>query len=1088
MNKKTKNQHAPARTWKPISKRVLTVASVLAMSMSAFAQSKTVTGTIVDSNGEPVIGASAIVKGTSNGGITDLDGKFTITNVPENASIQVTYVGYKAQLVPVKGKNTFKIILQEDNTSLDDVVVIGYGSVKKSTLTAAVSKMDAKGIENRTLARAETALQGQLAGVQVRTTNGEPGSDMQIRVRGAASVNASSDPLYVVDGVPMDNLSGINPADIQSIEVLKDAASAAIYGSRGSNGVVMVTTKKGKSGKPQISFSAQYGIQQMEKKMDVLSATEWMEFRLKYNDAYYLSQAKSKGVTNASIKDSNEVRLKNLKLTSPNYNVILDDRWFQYLSQDIRDSHTYTATDEQLSLLDWQDEFYRNAAIQDYNINVAGGSDRTSYMFSGGYMNQEGIARGTGYERFSLRTKVESKINNYITVGLNLAPTYIVQDGAGMANGKDSQAHQVLTFAPVSGPGVGYMANANGNEKYLWGSQNASSPTFYMDDNTNQSRVMKLAANGFVRVTPIKNLSVELTGAAQYYDKDANSYYTTAASKNWPQGEGAKSSGRHQTDRYLETLVQAVANYNFTLGKIHDFNAMIGASAEKTSVGYSTDQNFSGPFPNDAIQGSFDGSLVGVKTNTVTEKTPKKLTSFFGRLQYNLAEKYMLSASLRYDGCSVFGADNKWGVFPAASAGWLVSNEKFFKNWNIKWWNTLKFRASYGETGNNNISNTAAYPTLTSTTYAGQNGYYANSLGNNDLGWEKTKSTDLAVDLAFFNNRIQLSFDYYTKKTTDLLYQVPVPGASGFTTVWDNLGDIDNHGFEIELNTKNLTGGFKWDTSFNVSYNQNEVKSLGVDDTPVYSGFSGSNYSNVLMVGKPINTFWMYDAIGVWKTQAEIDAYSAAHDGTPVTFEGKKIKPGDIRYRDVNNDGKITADDKDYLGQPTPKFVFGMTNTFHWKDFDMSVLMTAQTGGKIFGVFGRANDRPSMGAASNVLGRWRNAWWSEEDQGDGKTPYILSSTTGATLDSRWLYSSDYLRIKNLTIGYKLPINPKLISYARIYFSVENLKCWNHYYGGYSPEAANTASSSSPGGQSALGLDYGSYPLSRTYTLGININF
>ena len=1088
MNKKTKNQHAPARTWKPISKRVLTVASVLAMSMSAFAQSKTVTGTIVDSNGEPVIGASAIVKGTSNGGITDLDGKFTITNVPENASIQVTYVGYKAQLVPVKGKNTFKIILQEDNTSLDDVVVIGYGSVKKSTLTAAVSKMDAKGIENRTLARAETALQGQLAGVQVRTTTGEPGADMQIRVRGAASVNASSDPLYVVDGVPMTTLSGINPADIQSIEVLKDAASAAIYGSRGSNGVVMVTTKRGQSGKPKVSFNAQYGFQQLEKKMDVLSANEWMNFHLKFNDANYLQQAKNKGITNASIKDSNEVRLKNLGKTANDYTIILDPRWFNYMSQDVRDAHTYTPTDETLDLLDWQDAFFRNGTVQDYNVNVTGGNDNTSYMFSGGYMDQEGIATGTDYKRFSLRSNVESKINKYITVGINLAPTYIVSNGAGLANGKDSRVHHVLSFAPVTNAGAGYNTNSNGYVKYDWGSPNTTSPLFFMEDNTNQSRVMRLVANGFLRVTPIKDLSIELSGAAQYYDKDANTYYTTAASKDWAQGEGAKSSSSHQTQRTLETLVQAVANYNFTLGKIHDFNVMAGASAEKTSVGYSTNQSYTGPFPNDAIQGSFDGSKVGVKTNTVTELTPKSLASVFGRVQYNLAEKYMLSASLRYDGCSIFGGDNKWGVFPAASAGWLISNEKFFKNWNIKWWNTLKFRVSYGETGNNNISSTAAYPTLTNTTYAGQSGYYANSLGNADLGWEKTKSTDIAVDLAFFNNRIQLSLDYYTKKTSDLLYQVPVPGASGFTTVWDNLGDIDNHGFEIELNTKNLTGGFKWDTSFNLSYNQNEVKSLGIDDTPVYSGFTNGQYSNVLMVGKPINTFWMYDAIGVWKNQAEIDAYSAAHNGTPVTFEGKKIKPGDIRYRDVNDDGKITADDKDYLGQPTPKYVFGMTNTFKWKDLDLSILMTAQTGGKIFGVFGRAIDRPGMGASGNVMGRWRNAWWSEDEPGDGKTPYILSTTTGATLDSRWLYSSDYLRIKNITLGYKLPINPKWISYARIYFSIENLKCWNHYYGGYSPEAANTASSSAPGGQSALGLDYGSYPLSRTYTLGININF
>ncbi len=1087
MSKETKNQHALALVWKRFSHRVLTLALLLVFSMSAFAQSKTVTGKIVDSNGEPVIGASAIVKGTSNGGVSDIDGNFTIKNVPENASIQVTYVGYKAQLIPVKGKSTFNIVLQEDNTTLDDVVVIGYGSVKKSTLTAAVSKMDAKGIENRTLARAETALQGQLAGVQVRTTTGEPGSDMQIRVRGAASVNASSDPLYVVDGVPMDNLSGINPADIQSIEVLKDAASAAIYGSRGSNGVVMVTTRKGKSGKPQISFNAQFGWQHQEKKLDILSATEWMEYRMKFNDARYLQQAASKGVANASIKDDNATRLRNLGLTKNDYNIILDNRWFQYLSQADRDAHTYEATDEQLCLLDWQDEFYRNAAIQDYNINVAGGSDRTNYMFSGGYMKQDGIARGTGYQRFSLRTKLESKINKYITVGINLAPTYIVNDGSGMVNGKDSQSHQVLTSVPVSEPGVGYITNANGNAYYAWAGS-ASSPTYYMDNNTSQSRIMKLAANGFVRVTPIKDLSIEFTGAAQYYDKDANSYNTTMASKNWSKGEGYSSSGRHQTQRSLETLMQAVANYNFTLGKYHNFNAMLGASAEKTSVGFSTDQNFQGPFPNDVIQGSFDGSKVGVKTNTVTEMTPKKLTSFFGRLQYNFDEKYMLSASLRTDGCSVFGSDNKWGVFPAASAGWLVSNEKFFKNWNLKWWNTLKLRVSYGETGNNNISNTAAYPTLTSTTYSGLMGYYANSLGNPDLGWEKTKSTDIAIDLAFLKNRIQLSLDYYTKKTSDLLYQVPTPGASGFEKIWDNLGDIDNHGFEIELNTRNLTGQFKWDTSFNMSYNKNEVKSLGVDNTPVYSGFQGSNYSNVLMVGKPINTFWMYDAIGVWKNQAEIDAYSAAHGGKKVTFEGKQIKPGDIRYRDVDNSGDFDAKDKDFLGQPTPKFVFGMTNTFHWKDFDASILLTAQTGGKIFGVFGRANDRPSMGANTNVMGRWRNAWWSEEETGDGKTPYILSTTTGATLDSRWLYSSDYLRIKNLTIGYKLPINPKILSYARVYFSVENLACWNNYYGGYSPEAANTASSSSPGGQSALGLDYSSYPLSRTFTFGININF
>ena len=1066
--------------------RLFFVALLSVLAITASAQGKTISGTIVDKAGEPVIGASVVVKGTTNGTITDFDGNFSLQGVPNDGTIQISFVGYKSQDISVAGKTSVHVTLEEDTETLDEVVVIGYGSVKKSTLTGAVAKMDSKAIEDRPMARAESALQGQLAGVSVRTTTGEPGADMQIRVRGAASVNASSDPLYVVDGVPMTTLSGINPGDIASIEVLKDAASAAIYGSRGSNGVIMVATKKGKSGKPKVSFNASYGFAEMSKKLDVLSSTEWMEFKMRYNDANYLETAKNKGVTNASIKDDNATRLQNIGATSNNYNVELDERWFQYLSKDIQNAHTYTDNGEELCLLDWQDAFYRTAIVQDYGINVSGGTETTSYMFSGGYLNQEGIATGTGYERFTLRTNIETKFNKYLAVGLNLAPTYTVSDGSGLANGKDSQAHNVLTATPVSEPGVGYITNANGNAKYDWAGS-ASSPIYRMQNGINQNRSLRMVGSAFLRITPIKNLSIELSGSAHYFDKDANTYYTTAASKDWAQGEGVKSSGGHTTERVWETLLQAVANYNFSLGS-HNFDVMAGASKEDTSVGFSTSQQFSGPFPNDNIFGSFDGSKVTAKTNTVTEKTPKHLASFFGRLQYNFNEKYMLSGSIRYDGCSVFGANNKWGIFPALSAGWMVSNEKFFKNWDIEWWNTFKIRASYGETGNNNISNTAAYPTLASAVYAGQAGYYANSLDNADLGWEKTKSTDIAIDLGFFNNRIQLSLDYYTKKTTDLLYQVPVPGASGFATVWDNLGDIDNKGWEIELNTKNLTGEFKWNTSFNISYNENKVKSLGVDDTPVYSGFSSGQHSNVLMVGKPINTFWMYNAIGVWQSQAEIDAYSAAHGGVPVTFETKTIKPGDIRYADTDNNGYIDANDKDFMGQPTPKFVYGMTNTFEWKNFDLSILMTAQTGGKIFGVFGRANDRPGMGASANVLGRWRNAWWSEEEPGDGKTPYILSKTTGTTLDSRWLYSSDYLRIKNITLGYKLPINPKYIQYARVYLSIENLKTWDSYYGGYSPEAANTASSSSPGGQSAVGLDYSSYPLARTYTLGININF
>ena len=389
---------------------------------------------------------------------------------------------------------------------------------------------------------------------------------------------------------------------------------------------------------------------------------------------------------------------------------------------------------------------------------------------------------------------------------------------------------------------------------------------------------------------------------------------------------------------------------------------------------------------------------------------------------------------------------------------------------------------------NNAIDQKASYALLSAITYGGQAGYTINTAANPNLGWEKSKSTDLAIDLGLFNNRVQLSLDYYTKKTTDLLYKVPIPGATGFTLQWDNLGDIDNRGFEIELNTKNLTGAFKWTSNFNLGYNENTVKKLGSSDTPVYSGFDNTNVSNVLQVGLPINTFYMYQATGVWKTQAEINAYSAAHNGIPVTFNGAPFKPGDIRYNDVNGDGVITIADKSYLGAPSPKFTYGLTNTFEYKKFDLTILVTAQSGGKILGILGRALDRPGMGALSNVFGNWRNAWWSETEPGDGKTPYILSTTTGTTIDSRWLYSSDYIRIKNISFGYRLPYLPKVYSSARVYVSVENLAILTGYTGGYSPEAANSGVSGAPGGSNSLGIDYGGYPTSRVISMGINVTF
>lgn len=1055
----------------------------------AFAQSVTVKGTVKDAQGSPLPGVAVKVQGTTQGTLTDVDGNYSVAVPSSKSTLVFSFIGMETQSMVVGSQRMLSITMKDSSIALNEVVAIGYGSIKKSSLTGAVSQMKTEGIADRPLARAEAALQGAMPGVDVRTTTGEPGQNMQIRVRGAASVNASSDPLYVIDGAPASTLVGLNPSDISSIEVLKDAASTAIYGSRGSNGVIIVTTKKGKSGKPVISLNANYGIQTLEKKMDLLSATEWIQFRLKYNDANYLAQAKSKGITTASIKDDNATRMANIggNMTSPNYTVVNDDRWFNYLSDAVKSAHTYTPSTDQLSLLDWQDKFFRNAPTQEYTLNITGGSDNTKYMFSGGYFKQQGIATGTDYRRISLRANLESKINKWVTAGIILAPTYSSSNGAGLANGKDAKTHQTLSSTPVSAPGVGYYTNVQPNTIYLWAGS-TSSTWYIMNTNLAHDNSMRMQGTTFLRVEPFKGMKIEATGSTNFTSADGETYNYSSAGGTWASGEGVNSSGGHTTtSRFDNTLFQVVANYDNSFGK-HNVSAMAGFSTEQNSWGYTTNQTFSKPFANDAITQSFDGSLVAVGKDIVTQLTPTTLVSMFGRFQYDYDGKYFISTSVRRDGGSVFGVNNKWGTFPALSGGWKISDEPFFKNLKLDAINMLKLRASYGSTGNNAISTTAAYALLTATTYAGQSGYNISSSANPNLGWEKANSTDVAMDIAMLRNRIQLSLDYYTKLTSNLLYQVPVLAATGLTKQWGNLGDIKNKGFEVELNTKNLTGKFQWSSTFNFSYNTNTVTRLGTTNTPVYSGFDDTNVSNVLMVGKPMNTFYMYEAVGVWKTQAEIDAYSTAHGGKTVTFNGTTIKPGDIRYNDVNNDGVFTTADKAYLGSPTPKCTYGFINNFSYKNFDLSIVTTAQSGGKIYGILGRAIDRPSMGALSNVMGRWRNAWWSETEQGDGKTPYILSTTTGTTLDSRWLYSSDYIRIKNLTLGYSITSLKKIFASCRIYASIENLALFSKYYGGYSPEAANSGSSSAPGGSSALGIDYGGYPIARVYTMGINITF
>ena len=1035
-------------------------------------------GKVVDSNGEPIIGASVIVKGTVIGVMTDVDGNFTI-KAQNGATLEVSCIGYVTKTVAAAPGLT--VVLEDDTKMLEETVVIGYGSVKKTDLTSAVASMDSKAIQDRPLARAEQALQGQLAGVSVQVISAEPGADPQIRVRGAASISAGNEPLYVIDGVPQSSMTGLNPNDIANIEVLKDAASAAIYGSRGSNGVVIVTTKSGQKGAPKVTFTANAGVSTLEKRMDVFSAVEWMEFAVRCMDATYLAM-----YPQGSIADDNATRMKNLGLTGPARTggnaVNFDDRWFKYLSPEMQASHTYYDNGEELSLLDWQSYAYSPAAQQNYNVSISGATETTKYMFSLGYLDQDGLSPASNYKRLNLRTNVESKLNNWLKVGLNLAPSFVINTGAGQGNGKDSRAHHVLTSPPVSEPGVGYDTQYYPNVNYLWGGSGMR-PKKYYEETAAHNHTMRLQASSFLRANPFEGFQVEASASATYANSNTNTFEAnTMTNANWTLPEGSKSKAKHTTDYSINTLLQIVANYDRTFGK-HNVSAMLGASSEVGNIGFGTTQEYTN-MPNDVITGTFVGSnsttSPTVKSSNVTEKTNTKLLSMFGRVSYSYDNRYMISASLRRDGYSRFGSQNKWGWFPSVSGGWNIANEGFFKDADLDWWNTFKLRASYGQTGNYGIPESAAYSTLTAGTYGGNLAYYAGAFGNTGLGWEKTHSTDVAIDLGFFNNRIQASIDWYTKTTTDLLYSVPVPSVFGTTSIYDNLGSVLNNGIELELNTENIsTKDFEWSTSFNMSYSKNKVLQLGDDTTEGNFVYTKQNYNvnQILRIGAPMYEFYNHKNIGVWMSQAEIDAYKAETGLTPKYY-GQNVVPGDPKYEDQNGDGNITNDDWTVLGDPAPRFVFGMTNRFSYKNFDASILFTAQAGGYIMGGFGRAVDRAHMGTQQNTMRHWLNAWWSEEEPGDGVHPYPLT-THSYNIDSRFVYKSDYFRIKNVTLGYTVPFK-NFIQSLRVYASIENLLILDSYYLGYSPEASNQSG--------FTGVDYGAYPSARTFSLGVNINF
>ncbi|GAC1591654.1 MAG: TonB-dependent receptor [Hymenobacter sp.] len=1024
------------------------------------------TGKVVSPTGEGLPGVTIVLKGSTRGTTTNADGSFTLTVPDAPGTLVFSFIGFKTQERSFTGAGTFTIRLSDDTKSLDEVVVVGYGTQKKADVTGAVASLDASHLDERPLVRVDQALVGQLAGVQVKQNTGVPGRAFSVQVRGAGSISAGNEPLYVIDGFPLDNvaqsgsgrfssgspLDNINPNDIENITVLKDAAAAAIYGSRAANGVVLITTKKGRSGKPQMFLNTYAGVSQAAKKLDLLNGEEWAERATEYINGAWVASG-----PNRTAGQSTAERLRITGKTVVDPAIMLDDRW-------ALPGHPG------LQYIDWQKEAFRTGKVQNYQVGASGATDNVNYYVSANYTNQEGILIGLGYRSYAARANVEVKASNKFRFGLNVAPTYSVAKDPGV-EGKDNLLFLLTAMSPVAEDTAGVATNYGKNEAYRWG-KSSNSPVRLLENSVGETKTVRMLGTAYAEYAPLPDLRLRATLNFDNSDVTSQSYVPAPRYLATSLASGSYGGFRKQT-----FVNENTATYSHTFGGKHGLTALAGYAynlARLDNVRLAA----TGGFINNTVMTLNAASNITGTTNNYTTQSQSVLLSYFGRLQYDFAGKYLLSASVRRDGSSRFGSDQKFGVFPAVSAGWRISQENFLHG--VEQLSDLKLRASLGRSGNNTIGDYNSVQTLGfyNYTFGGAlvAGQAPNRVNNTGLRWEKNQTLDFGVDLGLFKNRIYASFDYYTKNSKDLLLNIPINSAAGFTNNLVNVGEVVNRGWETEVMTRNLAGGsLEWTTSFNLSHNQNEVKHLAPGDAPIEVASVADIPNNILQVGQPLYSIFVVKKIGIL-SQADIDGKAPLYG--PETA-------GDPKYEDYNGDGKIDANDRQILGNPTPKYTWGITNTFRYKGFDLSFLVQGQNGGSIYSLFGRSIDRTSVGYQENALGNERNRWRSADNPGDGVKGKVYTKF-GFIKNSDWLYSSDYYRVRNITLGYDLGriVSKGIAQGARVYVTAENFFGHDKYYGGYNPDAVNTDNNSA----FTSGVDYGGLPLSKSLIVGVNLTF
>jgi len=1059
MNPKNQNKFQK-KSFVSVFKVMITVMVLLATPVVINAQNKLINGKVTDEHNESLPGVTVTISGTKTGTLTDNEGKYSIKAKPTDKLVY-SFMGYESSTLSVGNKSVINVSLKSSTTGLEEVVVVGYGTVKRKDLTGAVSKVAVSELQMAPVRSFGEALAGRVAGVQVTSSDGQPGAGINIVIRGNNSVTQANSPLYVIDGFLIENYDSniINQQDIESFEVLKDASATAIYGARGANGVILITTKKGKKGAPVFNFDTSYGFQDNLKVMDLMNPYEFVKYQIELDPTL---------VSGSAYKTPTQVYLS-------------DGKTLDYYK-------TVEATD-------WQDKVTQTAPIKNYNLSIRGGNENTKYAFSGSINDQDGIIINSNYKRYQGRLVVDQNLSKKVKIGVNTNYSHLDQSGASPSISTASATTNIMVSVWGSRP----VYNGEVSDDQLQDPDVNPANDYRVNPYLNLQNLYRLRttknlnSNAYLEYLILPELKLRISNGIIENRSESDNFNNSRTQYGYP-GSVNGINGSISYSQSSNWLNENTLTWNKKFNKKHTLNAVGGFTIQKQkskTYGVSANQ-----IPADKEDLGLDGLQYGTQLRVDTFESLWTMASFLARVNYNYASKYYFTASMRADGSSKFPAENHWGYFPSAALSWTFKNEKFLKNSKIL--SDGKIRTSYGKTGNNRVGDfdyLTTYYNPIGNSYVFNNQYVsgtvATNLGNSKLKWETTEQTDLGLDLGFFKQRITASVDAYRKKTTDLLLRADLPLSSGFSTALKNVGQVQNQGLEFTLETKNIdTKDFSWTSSFNISFNESKVLALNDNQKNLQSTIPWDNQwqtvsAYIAAVGSPLGEMYGYQSDGTYKYE-DFNLNNGIYTLKPeVTTNGNtraNIQPGDIKYKDLNGDLVVNTDDYTVIGHGLPKNTGGFTNNFRYKGFDLNVFFQWSYGNDILNanrILFEGNTKSL--SYFNQFASYENRWTPENPNSD---LFRTKGFYGGGYSSQFVEDGSYLRLKTVSLGYNLNTNflRKIhLKAMRVYCSGQNLATWTKYTG---PDPEVNVYSSAL----TSGFDFSAYPRARIISFGTNITF